>query len=106
MVFSNPDVTYEERGSLLYSLALVEHVTRPQFDTLAGDFAMQESRHDLGLGCPGASSSRIWHGDRRDRDEGVTRSHCPTSQSTSTDVAGTRISGEALRSRRWSSGSR
>jgi len=35
-----------------------------RYDILAEDFATRESRHGLGLGVPGASSGRIWHGRR------------------------------------------
>ena len=76
-VLSNPDITDDERRTRLYSgqvlvysaspesLALVEHARNliaeafgskdpqtAQHDMPVEDFALRESRHDLGLGVP------------------------------------------------------
>jgi hypothetical protein len=86
-ILSNPDITDEEPRTRLYSgqvhvdsaspgsLTLVEHARNlsseafgsedPQtahYDTLAEDFALRESRHDLVLVSPGAFPGRICHG--------------------------------------------
>jgi hypothetical protein len=78
---------------------------RPQFDTLAEDFAMQESRHDLGLGLPRVPP-RVESGtvtvETAMRELLV---HIALPHSQHHRCRRYPNSGEVLRSRRWSSGS-